>query len=490
MKSTVFRLGAISLLAILLFSIGLHTLADPELTLDKAESVKTNTTTSGQSTHVLSTLLGTDLSHSSVNGNKTHSTTVSEPSKTETAHLSSASDRDTATTFSASSRPGQKPADTTTTKITTTTTASSYKPLPEPAPTPTGKYVVGYYAGWSAYNGYTPAKIPAGQLTHLNYAFAKINPATSRLVLADPSNDRKNFAAIRELKRRYTHLKTLLSVGGWDYSTYFSDIASTAARREAFAQSCLDAILEYGFDGVDLDWEYPVSGGLTDNTNRPQDKQNFTLLLQAIRQKFNAQEKRDGRKYYLTIAGAANTSYLSKIEPQKVAGLVDYIFIMAYDIHGPWDRYADFNAPLYTPSENSPHYKSSVKDALTAYRNSGISVGKMVLGMPLYGYIYQGVSSKNNGLYSSFSSAKSISYDRIRSSYLGKTGYKNLRHDTAQTPYLYGKNTFISYEDSTSISAKTALAKSMGLAGVGVWELAHDTSGSLLRSAYHKLYER
>lgn len=367
------------------------------------------------------------------------------------------------------------------------TSTAPQKPAPAPTPTPAGKTVVGYYAGWSAYKGYTPSQVPASQLTHLNYAFAKINPSTSRIVLADPANDRQNFAAIRALKKQHSGLKALLSVGGWDYSTYFSDVASTAGRRETFAQSCVDMIREHGFDGVDLDWEYPVSGGLSGNTNRPQDKQNFTLLLQKIREKLNAMEKQDGRRYYLTIAGAANTSYLSKIEPQKVAALVDHIFVMAYDMHGPWDRYADLNAPLYTPTEPSPQYKNSVQDSLSAYRSSGVPAGKLVLGMPLYGYIYQGVSSQNNGLYSSFSSAKSISYDLVRRSYLNHSAYKQLRHKTAQVPYLYGKGTFISYEDTASIAAKGTLAKSMGLAGVGVWELSHDTSGRLLNSAYGSL---
>ena len=128
-------------------------------------------------------------------------------------------------------------------------------PSPAPTPTPAGKAVVGYYTGWSSYKGYTPSKVPTGKLTHLNYAFAKIDPATSQIALADPTNDRKNFAAIRTLKQNNRHLKALISVGGWDYSTYFSDIASTSARREAFAQSCLDFILEHGFDGVDLDWD-------------------------------------------------------------------------------------------------------------------------------------------------------------------------------------------------------------------------------------------
>lgn len=367
---------------------------------------------------------------------------------------------------------------------------SSTTTRPADVSVPTGRIVAGYYAGWSAYKGYTPSSVPVSQLTHLNYAFAKIDAAKSSIALADPTQDRKNFAAIRKIKQQNPHLKVLISVGGWDYSTYFSDVASTAARRETFAKSCLTFLLEHGFDGIDLDWEYPVSGGLSGNTNRPQDKQNFTLLLRTIREQLDEQSSRDGRRYYLTIAGAANTGYLSKIEPKAVAGLVDYIFLMAYDFHGPWDRYADFNAPLYTPQETSPQYKGSVYDSVNAYLKNGVSAKKLVLGMPFYGYVYEGTSDQNNGLYSRYSSARSVNYDTIRRVYLKDSAYTQKRHETAQISYLYGRNTFITYEDSVSITAKVNLAKSMGLAGVGAWELSHDTSGSLLQTAHRTLYAR
>lgn len=345
-----------------------------------------------------------------------------------------------------------------------------------------GKSVVAYYTGWSAYKGYTPSKVPVSQITHLNYAFAKID-SSGKIALADPANDRKNFAEIRKLKQKYPKLKALISVGGWDYSTYFSDVASTEARRRTFAKSCVELIEEHGLDGVDLDWEYPVSGGLPGTVHRPQDKQNFTLLLKEIRRQLNEQTGKTGRKYYLTIAGGADSSYLSKIEPKSVASIVDHIFLMAYDYHGPWDSYADLNAPLYTPQEASPQYKGSVYDSVKAYLNSGVPAKKLVMGMPFYGYIYQGVHQENNGLYSRYSSAKSISYDAVKS-YLSNPSFQKLRHAKAQVPYLYGNNTFLSYEDPQSIAAKAKLAKSMGLGGIGAWELSHDTSGALLNSAY------
>lgn len=395
----------------------------------------------------------------------------------------SATTRPSGTTAATSGKPATS---TTMSRPTTTTRPTTVAPAPEE--TPTGKIIVGYYGGWASYKGYSPEKIPASKLTHLHYAFAKID-SSGHIALSDPVNDRKNLAALRTLKKRYPKLKVMISVGGWDYSGSFSDVASTATKRQAFAQSCVNFIVEHGLDGVDIDWEYPVFGGKPGNSNRPADKQNFTLLLKVLREKLDERGRLDGRKYYLSAAVAANTSYLSRIEPKNVAAAVDYLFLMAYDMHGPWDSYADLNAPLYTPSESSPQYKGSVSDALKAYRNAGVPVGKTVLGMPFYGYVYQGVSAQNNGLYSTYSSAKSISYDALKSSYLNKAGYTTLRHATAQVPYLYGKNSFISYEDPQSIAAKVSLAKSSGLAGVGAWELSHDTSGALLDSAYRTLYK-
>ena len=348
---------------------------------------------------------------------------------------------------------------------------------------PAGGEVVGYYAGWAAYQGWTPDQIPAEHLTQINYAFAQIDPDTLTIALENEAHDKKNLAALRKLRQQNDHLKLLISVGGWSDSKYFSDAASTAARREKFAASCVDFVVEHGLDGVDLDWEYPVSGGAPGTIHRPADRQNFTKLLQELRTQLDRQGRRDGKDYSLTIAGAAGSWYLNQIEAVKVADIVDHIFLMGYDLHGPWDTSADFNAPLYTPSGASPQGKSSIADSVQAYLDKGIPAEKLVLGMPLYGYAYQGVSSQNNGLYSTYTSAKSVSYKTLKKSYLNNTAYRQLRHGTAQVPYLYGNKTFVSYDDAASLAAKAALARSQGLGGIGFWELSQDDGGELVAAA-------
>ena len=342
---------------------------------------------------------------------------------------------------------------------------------------------VGYYAGWAAYQGHTPDKIPAEHLTRINYAFARIDPETLTLDLEDPARDKKNLAALRELRQEHPHLKLIISVGGWSDSKYFSDAASTAVRRERFADSCVDFIAEHGLDGVDLDWEYPVSGGAAGNIHRPEDRQNFTKLLRELRARLDRQGRRDGKDYSLTIAGAAGSWYLDQIEAAKVADIVDHIFLMGYDFHGPWERYADFNAPLYAPSGASPQGRTGVAASLEAYLKKGVPAEKIVLGMPLYGYAYQGVSSKSNGLYSTYTSVRSVSYRTLKRSYLSNAAYRQLRHGEAQVPYLYGERTFISYDDETSLAAKAGLARELGLGGIGFWEISQDDGGTLMAAA-------
>lgn len=352
---------------------------------------------------------------------------------------------------------------------------------PRAAAAGAGDIVVGYYASWAARQGYTPDKLPAEQFTQINYAFAKIE--NGRLALEDPEGDRKVLGELTALRKQNPELKIVLSVGGWDESTWFSDVASSSAQRETFARSCLDLIRAHDLDGVDLDWEYPVSGGTAGVIHRPQDRENFTLLLRAIRKTLDCQSRKDGRPYVLSIAGAAGNGYLNSIEPRAVAETVDHIFLMAYDFHGPWDSQANFNAPLRPVSGGPSRYQGSVEGGVNAWVSRGVPAEKLVLGMPLYGYIYQGVSRAQDGLYSGFDSARSVAWDKVKGEYLERPGYRQLRHREAEVPYLSGNGCFLSYDDEASIAAKAELARDCGLGGVGFWELSQDREGDLIQSA-------
>ena len=343
------------------------------------------------------------------------------------------------------------------------------------------KIVTGYYTSWSSYSGYTPLSIPAANLSTVNYAFAKIGDDL-KIAMGDTYIDPINFSQLNELKASYPHLKTLISIGGWNDSGKFSDAALTDASRTVFANSVVAFIKQYGFNGVDIDWEYPVSGGLSTNIKRSSDKQNFTLLLQKLREKLDAQGAIDGQKYLLTIAGGAGSTYAANTELSKIASYVDYATIMTYDIHGTWDSYTDLNAPLYTPTDTSPQYKLSADQSVKAWTSVGFPASKIVLGVPFYGYIYNNVTGGGNGLYKPFSGGSSISYDKILSSYLMNSSYIKYFQSVALVPWLFNGSTFISYDDETSVAYKAKYVITNNLAGVGIWELSQNKGGQLLNA--------
>ncbi|MDW2800368.1 glycosyl hydrolase family 18 protein [Clostridium boliviensis] len=367
----------------------------------------------------------------------------------------------------------------------TVTTAQQPDLPPVNTETPSGK-MVGYYAAWEAYKGYCPDQIDASKLTHINYAFANIGPDL-KLTLGYPDIDPNNIRLLNELKLKNPNLKTLISVGGWNWSGRFSDAALTDASRSAFADSCVDFIVKYGFDGVDLDWEYPVSGGLVTNSRRPEDKQNFTLLLQKIREKLDARGAIDQKHYLLTIAGGADASYVKNVELSALAQYLDYANIMTYDLHGTWDPYTDLLAPLYNNNDYSPQYKTSVDSAVSTWLNAAFPADKLVMGVPFYGYLYSSVNNSNNGLYQTYGGANSISYKDIKTNYLNKTGYTRYFHSQSKVPWLFNGTIFISYEDPESIAYKADYIKSRNLGGAMIWELSQDSNNELLNTLYNGL---
>ncbi len=343
------------------------------------------------------------------------------------------------------------------------------------------KMVVGYYGGWAAYSGFTPDKISASNVHIIHYAFAKIR-TDLKISINDPSIDYTNFEKLKSLKKSYPGLRTVISVGGWDDSGRFSDMALTQSSRAAFADSVVRFIKTYGFDGVDIDWEYPTGGGLASNIFRPADRTNFGLLLKTLRGRLDAQGSKDSKHYILSFAGAANSGYAAGVGLSGAAQSVDYATIMTYDLHGGWDSFTDFNAPLFLPAGQSPQYKTSVDSAVRTWLNYGFPAGKLVMGVPFYGYAYQGVTNSNNGLWQRFSSASAVGYDSIKSKYLSNASFQKFYDSAAQVPWLFNGSAFISWEDESSVRRKVQYAVSKNLLGVGAWELGFDRSGALIRT--------
>ena len=146
-----------------------------------------------------------------------NTTTITENSPTTAESESSASSTQPSQSISqqTSQQIGQESTSfskqsSTTAATSKSTVSTNRKPTatskPPAAVAPSKSLMVGYYTGWSAGTGYTPDKIPANKLTHIPYAFAKIDPKTLTITLADPVTDRRNFEKLRQLKTKHPHL--------------------------------------------------------------------------------------------------------------------------------------------------------------------------------------------------------------------------------------------------------------------------------------------
>lgn len=370
-------------------------------------------------------------------------------------------------------------------------------------PTQAMAMIVGYYPGWGTYEkNYQVTDIDGSKLTHINYGFA--NVLNGEVALGDPYADTEkvfpgdcqqsnckhgNFNQLTKLKTQYPQIKTLISVGGWTWSSNFSEVASTAAGRNKFADSSVTFIRTWGFDGVDIDWEFPVSGGMV--AGRPEDKANFTLFLATLRSKLNAASTSDGKQYLLTIAAGATPSYAQNVELSQISQYLDYINIMAYDFHGSWDLTSGHNAPLFNDSAdpNTGNSALNIDSAVRRFIQAGIPANKLVMGIPFYGRNWAGCSGGTNGQYTQCTSIPPgstepgvLNYTDLESSYINKNGYTRSFNNSAKVPYLFNASTktFVSYDDVESIAQKVSYIKSLGLKGAMVWELSQDRNKVLL----------
>ncbi|MBW8348025.1 fibronectin type III domain-containing protein, partial [Bacillus sp. IITD106] len=306
-------------------------------------------------------------------------------------------------------------------------------PIWEPADTPPANRIVGYLAGWSTYGSFNIMRdLDASRLTHLNYAFAVISNDL-KVVMSDPIQDPINFEDLASLKEKYPHLQTLISIGGWGGSANFSEAAADEESRAIFAESAVDFIIKNGFDGVDLDWEYPVTGGGPGTYPNPADKDNFPLLLKKVREKLDEQGEKDGKHYLLTIAGGATASFANNASLGLTHQYLDYVQIMTYDIHGTWESVADFTAPLF--DDNGKTY--SVDKGVQAYLDAGVPAKKLVMGVPFYGYSYNVTSAENNGLRQPVNGSGSITYNSIVNRDLLNNGYERFWDEGSKVPYLF-----------------------------------------------------
>ncbi|HEV2485836.1 MAG TPA: glycosyl hydrolase family 18 protein [Terracidiphilus sp.] len=290
------------------------------------------------------------------------------------------------------------------------------------------------------------------------------------------SRFRGYFHQLEELKRRYPHLKMLISLEG-DARDFAQD--AQPENRKAFVASCVATFLRGHFapgiskpklfDGVDIDWESPQG----------KDAPNFLALIQEFRRQMN--EVRPG--LLLSVAVDESPQTFSGTDFANIAPLVDQVGVMNYDYAGPWSQTTGLLAPLFS---NNPQDSHTIERSIASYEAAGVPAAKILMGLPFYGYSWTDVEIVNDGLFQKGNAIKQDrAYHHIRSI---ASNFSAHREEFSQEPWLFDGRTFWTYEDPVSIRFKASYAAHQHLGGLMIWELSGDTEDAeLLSIAYRSL---
>ncbi len=350
--------------------------------------------------------------------------------------------------------------------------------------------VVGYYPSWRVRADsalFAPEHIPFHGLTVINYAF--FSPLPDGTIRGrDSAGDavilrRAGSGSLLTTLAHRSGVRVLLSIGGWEDSGNFPAVAADSSLRIRFAAACAGAIREFGFDGIDIDWEFP---GFAEHNGTPADRMNYVRLLRALRRTLDAEGHGSGRHLLLTAALPADSSRAEGMAIREAAPLLDFLNVMTYDLYGPWDPQAYHNAPLFAgPGGDGAR---TVDGAFRLYTGTfGIPAARINLGVPFYGRTYSGCTELNGPHGPSDTAhfpAAGATYGAIAARLGGFTKHWD---DRACVPYLTSKtwNILVSYDDAGSAADKARYVVDRGARGLIIWEI----TGDCLPDGTHPLLE-
>ncbi|ORY90135.1 glycoside hydrolase superfamily [Leucosporidium creatinivorum] len=352
-------------------------------------------------------------------------------------------------------------------------------------PSGSGSIVSSFWPAWLSSTqgpGTTSGSFPWSKNTHAFYFVVVTTSTGVSLPGGQTTADITTFVKSAHKKGR----KALFTVGGWSGSVYFSDHMISSAKRLAFAKSLETFRSTYGFDGIDIDWEFIGRQGAGTNKVRAKDAANFLLFLPQLRSTVGTSILIAASMPASGITGADGASLASTA---KYGAHIDLLTIMAYDMYAnSWSATTGPNAPLYTCNANSGSVQASVEQWIA----SGFPACRILLGVPGYSHVFRTKSTKLAT--TTFRGVKTTAFQTllatqpsdptttynglISNGWLssdgtkGAGGYTRYWDACTRTPFLFSPATkrWISYDDASSIGAKALYARSKGLAGVNFYD--------------------
>ncbi|GIJ91973.1 hypothetical protein Asppvi_010948 [Aspergillus pseudoviridinutans] len=359
------------------------------------------------------------------------------------------------------------------------------------------KRTVGYYEAWSitrSCDRMYPESLPIGSYTHLNFAFAFIDPSSFKVAPMN-AGDEALYKRFTGLKSLYPDLETWISIGGWSMNdpdqptaTTFSDLAGSADAQAKFFDSLISFMETYGFDGVDIDWEYPVA---EERSGKPADYQNYPAFLRNLRNALSS----TGHKYGLSITIPSSYWYLQHFDIVEIEKTIDWFNMMSYDLHGTWDSSNRYTGPYLKSHTNL----TEIDQALELLWRNDINPDHVVLGLGFYGRSFtltDPACSKPGCTFSSGGNAGpctaavgTLSYAEIERVIAGGAKVE-LDTDAAVKIVTWGGNQWVSYDDADTLKLKLDYSNKHCLGGTMVWAASTDDAQGSAAAALSKLTGR
>ena len=331
-----------------------------------------------------------------------------------------------------------------------------------------------YYGG-----GVTPTNIDTALFTHLYYAFASLDPVTYEVKRAsdDTSGAISTFSAT--VRASNPSLKTLLSIGGGGSdATSFAAMAATRTGRAAFINSSITVARSFGFDGLDLDWEFPHSAT---------DMANLAILLKEWRKAAKKQSPPlllTAAVYYnvtLRLDGLGARSYPTA----AIASYLDWVTLMTYDLHGSWEKTQTAqHTALY---DNTTEQILTVNYGVQQWLEAQLPPSSALLGLAAYGYRWFLKDPKVHGVGAPTSDSDSAAtFSSIQSDVRAAKG-KCRVDKTTVAAYCYwtpppGNTTlWAGFDNPTTIGNKVSYLRKRRLRGYSFWSIAGDIDNLLFK---------
>lgn len=397
--------------------------------------------------------------------------------------------------------------------------------------------VVGYFPnyaiGLEAHKNFDVTQLQWDKLTHVQYAFAVADSTTFELKPSEPETDIESkfegkdfyhkgqkiemdetldyygqYNLMHTMKKMYPDTTVLVSTGGWAASQSLWLVMDSEENMNKFADSAVSFIRKYGFDGIDIDFEYPSetsqSGNPADfDISEPRRKgisERYTQFAKIMSKKLADASTEDGKYYWFTSAVTASSWVLGGQNSSEFLDYFDFVSVMSYDYHGGWNQYVENQANIYADpndTETKPLALPTLGfDWSMRYYRGRVQSEKILMGVPYYTRGWTNVQGGDHGLHGSSKTPATgqdnIWHDKDANNTETPAGANPLWHvlnlmkkdsnyqkywdPAGRVPYVWNEQTktFLTFEDEQSIQERINFVEENNLGGVLIWVMHGD----------------